>query len=59
MALYFGFEVFTAVTVKSAVFCDVSPCSPVEIYCRFGEHTLSIFSRQQTSPRSTNLLQIN
>jgi hypothetical protein len=38
MALYFGFEVFTAVTLKSTVFWHVTPYSPVEVYGRFGEH---------------------
>jgi hypothetical protein len=28
---YVGFEILTAVTMKREVFCDVEPCSPIEV----------------------------
>jgi hypothetical protein len=30
------FEVLTAVVMKSSIFWDISPCSPLKIYRRFG-----------------------
>lgn len=30
-----GFKAFTVVTMKNAIFWDVAPCSPVEIYFFF------------------------
>jgi hypothetical protein len=38
-----GFEVLTAVVMKSSIFWDVSPCSPLKVNRRFGEHVASIF----------------
>jgi hypothetical protein len=34
---YVGFEVLTAMTMKSSVFWDVTLCSPEDIHLRFGE----------------------
>jgi hypothetical protein len=31
-----GFEVLTAVVMKSSVFWDIMPCSPLKLYRRFG-----------------------
>jgi hypothetical protein len=33
---YVRFEIFTAVTMKNAVFCDVAPCRSCKINRRFG-----------------------
>jgi hypothetical protein len=33
---YVGFEVFTAVVLKSIIFWDMTPCSPLSLYRRFG-----------------------
>jgi hypothetical protein len=33
---YVGFEVFTAVVMKSIVFWDMTPCSPLSVNRRFG-----------------------
>jgi hypothetical protein len=32
-----GFEVFTAVVMKSTIFWDITPCNPLEVNPRFGE----------------------
>jgi hypothetical protein len=32
-----GFEVFTAVVMKSIIFCDITQCSPLRVNRRFGE----------------------
>jgi hypothetical protein len=31
-----GFEVFTAVVMKSIIFCDMTPCNPSKFIRRFG-----------------------
>jgi hypothetical protein len=31
-----GFEVLRAVVMKSTVFCDITPCSPLKVNRRFG-----------------------
>jgi hypothetical protein len=31
-----GFEVITAVVMKSTIFCDITPCSPLKVNRRFG-----------------------
>jgi hypothetical protein len=33
---FVGFEVFTAVVMKSVIFCDMKPCSPLSVNRRFG-----------------------
>jgi hypothetical protein len=33
---FVGFEVFTAVVMKSIIFCDMTPCSPLSSNRRFG-----------------------
>jgi hypothetical protein len=33
---YVGFEVLTAVDVKSKIFWDITPCSPLKVNRRFG-----------------------
>jgi hypothetical protein len=30
-----GFEVLRAVTMKSTIFCDVTPCSPIAVHSQF------------------------
>jgi hypothetical protein len=37
MLNYVGFEVLTSVNIKSTIVWDVTPSSPVEFHCRFGE----------------------
>jgi hypothetical protein len=32
-----GFEILTTVVVKSTIFCDITPCSPLSFNRRFGE----------------------
>jgi hypothetical protein len=34
--IFVGFEVFTAVVMKSIIFWDMTPCSPVSFHRRFG-----------------------
>jgi hypothetical protein len=34
--LLVGFEVITADIMKSSIFCDITACSPLEVYRRFG-----------------------
>jgi hypothetical protein len=34
--IYVGFEVLTAVVMKSTVFWDITPCSPLSVSRRFG-----------------------
>jgi hypothetical protein len=34
--LYVGFEVLTAVVMKSTIFWDITPCSPLKVTCCFG-----------------------
>jgi hypothetical protein len=34
--LLVGFEVLTAVVMKSSIFCDITPCSPFIVNRRFG-----------------------
>jgi hypothetical protein len=38
-----GFEVFTAVVVKSAIFWDVTPFSPLSVNRRFGGKSCSAY----------------
>jgi hypothetical protein len=38
-----GFEVLTAMIMKSSIFCDISPCSPLKIKRRFGGRATSFF----------------
>jgi hypothetical protein len=42
------FEVITLVTMKSTVFWDVTPCSPVEFYRRFEKNIVPISSGSNT-----------
>jgi hypothetical protein len=32
-----GFEVLTAAVIKSSIFWDITPCSPLKVNGRFGE----------------------
>jgi hypothetical protein len=34
--IFVGFEVFTTVVMKSTIFWDITPCSPLKVYRRFG-----------------------
>jgi hypothetical protein len=38
-----GFEVLTGVVMKSSVFWDITPCSPLKVSRRSEEHIGSIF----------------
>jgi hypothetical protein len=40
---YVGFEFLTAVAMKSTIFCDITPCSPLKANRRSEEHIASIF----------------
>jgi hypothetical protein len=42
-----GFEVFTAVVMKSAVFWDITACSPLKVNRRFGGSIASIFGVEE------------
>jgi uncharacterized membrane protein YeiB len=35
VVLILAFKVLTVVTIKSTIFCNVTPCGPVEAYWRF------------------------
>jgi hypothetical protein len=34
--MYVGFEVFTALVMKSTIFWDITPCNPLKVNRRFG-----------------------
>jgi hypothetical protein len=38
-----GFEILTAVVMKSAIFWDITPCSPLKVNNVSEEHVISIF----------------
>jgi hypothetical protein len=42
---FVGFEVFTAVAMKSIIFCDMTPCSPLSVNRRFRDFLLNLFIR--------------
>jgi hypothetical protein len=46
----FGFEVHTAVVMKSCVFWNKTPCRPLEVNRRFGGTCCSPFSRRKNKP---------
>jgi hypothetical protein len=52
MKNWYGFEVFTAVVMKSIIFWDMAPCSPLSFNRRFGEHIASIVRVEEIA--STN-----
>jgi hypothetical protein len=33
---YVGFDILTSVVVKSSIFWDITPCSPLKVNRRFG-----------------------
>jgi hypothetical protein len=46
-----GFEVLTAVVMKSSIFCDITPCSPLKVNLRFwGISSLHIPGRKKKPP---------
>jgi hypothetical protein len=49
--IHVGFEVFTAVIMKSISFWDITPCSPLSVNRRFGG-TASIFRVEEISSAS-------
>jgi hypothetical protein len=50
---YVGFEVFTAVVIKSTIFWDITPCSPLSVNLCFGGNVASIFRVEEiTSARN-------
>jgi hypothetical protein len=48
-AVYARFEFLTAVTMKSTVLWDATPCSPVEVHLRFGAMCGPHLYRQRVS----------
>jgi hypothetical protein len=47
MFYYLGFEVFTAVVMKSIIFWDMTPCSPLSVNRRFrGTYRLHLQGRR-------------
>jgi hypothetical protein len=44
-----GFEVLTAVVMKSTIFWDIMPCSPLKVNRHFGEH-IAPFSGSNNKP---------
>jgi hypothetical protein len=52
-----GFEVVTAVVMKSTVFWDIMACSPLKVNRRFGGHIASIFRVEKYTERGTILKQ--
>jgi hypothetical protein len=44
---YVGFEVHTAVVMKSSAFWDISPCSPLKATDLSEEHVASIFKIEE------------
>jgi hypothetical protein len=49
-----GFEVFTAVVMKSIIFWDITPCSPLSVNRRLEEHIASIFRVEEISSARNN-----
>jgi hypothetical protein len=48
-----GFEVLTAVVMKSTIFWDITPCSPLKVNRRFGgTHRLHLQSRRISRARA-------
>jgi hypothetical protein len=43
-----GFEVLTAVVMKSPIFWDITPCSPLKVNRSSKEHVASIFRVEET-----------
>jgi hypothetical protein len=41
------FEVLIALTMKSIIELDMTPCNPVEVHRRFEENTASIFEIEE------------
>jgi hypothetical protein len=56
---YVGFEVFTAVVIKSTVFWDITPCSPLKVNRRFGgTYSLYLEARLPTNFHAGILLRL-
>jgi hypothetical protein len=53
-----GFEVFTAVTMKNAVFWDVAPCRSCELNRRFGGTSVQFTSSTRRHVPEDGILQI-
>jgi hypothetical protein len=49
-----GFEILTAASMEMAVFCDVAPCSLVEVYRRFRGTCCLIIEVASNSETSVN-----
>jgi hypothetical protein len=50
---YVGFEVLTVVVMKSTIFWDITPCSPLKVNWRFGEtHCLQLQGRILSQARN-------
>jgi hypothetical protein len=47
-----GFEVLTAVVMKSSMFWDITPCNPLEINRRFGGTFLHLQGRRMSQARN-------
>jgi hypothetical protein len=53
-----GFEVLIAVVMKSSIFCDITPCSPIKVNRRFGEHIASIIRVKEFSQLISHKIEI-
>jgi hypothetical protein len=50
-----GFDVLTAVVMKSPIFWDITPCSPLKVYrCFGGTYRLQLQGRRISPARSTH-----
>jgi hypothetical protein len=50
---YVGFEVLAAVVMKTTIFCDITPCSPLEYNRRFkGTYRLHLQGRRISRTRN-------
>jgi hypothetical protein len=50
---YVGFEILTAVVMKSTIFWDVTPCSPLSVNRRFGgTYRLHLLGRKIKLPKT-------
>jgi hypothetical protein len=51
--LYLGFAVLTAVVMKSTIFWNITPCSPLRVNRRFGgTHRLHLQGRKISQARN-------
>jgi hypothetical protein len=54
---YIALEVFTAVCMKTTVFWDVTPCSPVKVHqCFRGTHCVHLQGQRESQKNETPIL---